>query len=102
MVLKKSTTADEINAVLEKEAKKPQNKFLLGIAPKNSSSHDVIGNPVRDLVNTNATKVVAGDFAHVESYYDNEWGYTIGLATLAATLGKKILQNKAAIAKVVK
>jgi glyceraldehyde 3-phosphate dehydrogenase len=76
MVLEKSTTAEEVNNILRKEAESPRYKGIMGVAEDPLVSSDVIKDPRASVVELSMTQVVDGDLLKVMTWYDNEWGYT--------------------------
>ena len=89
-LLKKKTTAEEINALFRKEAKKPRWKGVLDVTDEPLVSSDFIKNPYSSIVDLGLTKVVDGDFVKVVAWYDNEWGYSCRLGEMAALVGKSL------------
>ena len=80
-VAKRKTTVEEVNAVLAAAAKDRRWKGILGIAPSQLVSTDIIGMPFASLVDTEYTKVIDGDLVKVLAWYDNEWGYVTTLVS---------------------
>ena len=87
IVLKKKTTAEEIN----KEMKKAAETYLKGILEYSEEelvSSDIIGNPHSAIVDGKLTKVVNGNIAKVFSWYDNEWGFSMRMIETIKLMGK--------------
>lgn len=82
-VLKKKTTVEEMNNVLEEAAKSAQYKKILAVTYEPLVSSDFIGNPYSSIVDLSLTKVVDGDLVKVVAWYDNEWGYSNRLIEMA-------------------
>lgn len=82
-LLKKKTTAEEVNAVLKKAAKQPVWKGIVDVTEEELVSSDFIGNPASTIVDLPCTQVVDGDMVKVLAWYDNEWGYSNRLAEMA-------------------
>lgn len=78
-VSKRKTSAEEVNGILAAAAKEKRWKGILGIAPSQLVSTDIIGMPFASLVDTEYTKVIDGDLVKVLAWYDNEWGYVTTL-----------------------
>jgi glyceraldehyde 3-phosphate dehydrogenase len=86
VVLKKSTTKNEINAAMKAAAEGP----LQGIIEYNTDpivSSDIIGNPHSCIFVPDQTLVIEGTLAKVIGWYDNEWGYSVRTAELIGKLG---------------
>lgn len=82
-VLKKKTTVEEMNQVLEGAAKSVQYKKVLSVTHEPLVSSDFIGNPYSSIVDLSLTKVIDGDLVKVVAWYDNEWGYSNRLVEMA-------------------
>lgn len=88
VVLKKDTTAKEINAVM-KEASEGKLKGIMGYNELPLVSRDYNGCPLSSIVDGLSTMMVGPRMAKVVSWYDNEWGYSNRVVDLAAYIGKK-------------
>ncbi len=88
-VLSKDTTAQEVNAALEKAANGKMKGFL-EVTHEPIVSSDVRGYPVSSIVDASETKVVSGNLAKVISWYDNEWAYSCRLGDLVEIIARKI------------
>ena len=75
-VMEKSVTIDEVNAIMEEEAKTPRYKDVLDTTTEPIVSSDIIKSPFASTVDLAMTKVVDGDLLKVMTWYDNEWGFT--------------------------
>src|SRR5690606_24205555 len=73
--LKRSATAEEINAAL-KAASEGALKGILGYSEEPLVSVDYIGDPRSSIVDALSTTVIEGNFVKVVAWYDNEWGYS--------------------------
>lgn len=89
-LLKKRTSAVEINTLFKKAAKSPRWKGILGVTEEPLVSSDFIKNPLSSIVDLELTKVIDGDFVKVVAWYDNEWGYSNRLAEMALHVGKNL------------
>jgi glyceraldehyde 3-phosphate dehydrogenase len=78
-VAKRKTTVEEVNAILAAAAKEKRWQGILGIAPAQLVSTDIIGMPFASLIDAEYTKVIDGDLVKVLAWYDNEWGYVTTL-----------------------
>ena len=86
VVVRKSTTKEELNALFEAKAKE-----LPGIVAVDNEmmvSSDLIGNTNSTIIAADLTQVVAGDMIKVMTWYDNEWGYSSRLIDLALFVSK--------------
>ena len=86
--LEKPTTTEEVNAAFAAAAAGPL-KGILHLSQEPLVSIDFRGNPHSSIVDAAYTKVMAGDFVKVLSWYDNEWGYSSRCVDLAKLLGEK-------------
>ncbi len=82
-LLKKDTTAEEVNAAIEEAARDPKYARALAVTREPLVSSDFIGNPYSSIVDLSLTKVVGGNLVKVMAWYDNEWGYSNRLVELA-------------------
>lgn len=78
---KKKTTAEEINALLERAAAEPRWSGIFTVTHDQLVSTDIMGDPHASIVDLSLTKVVDGDLCAVYAWYDNEFGYTNSLVT---------------------
>jgi glyceraldehyde 3-phosphate dehydrogenase len=75
-VSKKSTTADEVNAIL-KAASEGELKGILGYNTDPLVSVDFNHNPLSSIFDSTQTRVSPdGKLVKVLSWYDNEWGFS--------------------------
>jgi len=86
--LKRSATAEKINAALKESAEKDL-KGILAYCDKPLVSSDFRGHPASAIVDAMATVVLEGRMAKVLAWYDNEWGYSCRVADLAAFMARK-------------
>ena len=86
-VLKKTATAEEINAAF-KAAEAGSLKGILGTTDLPLVSCDFLGDSRSGIVDLLSTKVVDGTLAKVIAWYDNEWGYSCRLVDLAKYVAK--------------
>jgi glyceraldehyde-3-phosphate dehydrogenase type I len=73
--LKKSTTADLVNAAL-KTAAEGSLKGILGYTEEDLVSADIIGDTHSGIVHALSTQVVQGSMVKIQVWYDNEFGYS--------------------------
>lgn len=88
-LLKKKTTAEELNAVLETASGEARYAGVLAVTREPLVSSDFIGNPYSSIVDLSLTKVVDGDLVKVIAWYDNEWGYANRLVELVAVVSSR-------------
>lgn len=81
-LLKKNTTAEEINKNFVKVCSSAKLKNLVEASNEPLVSSDIIGNEHSAIVDLSLTKVIGGNLAKVIVWYDNEWGYSCRLADL--------------------
>ncbi|OBH54526.1 type I glyceraldehyde-3-phosphate dehydrogenase [Mycobacterium sp. E2479] len=86
--LKKTATADEINAAMKAAAEGPM-KGILKYYDAPIVSSDIVTDPHSSIFDAGLTKVI-DDQAKVVSWYDNEWGYSNRLVDLVALVGKSL------------
>ena len=92
-LLKKKTTAEEVNAVFKKAAKSARYKGILDVTDEPLVSSDFVKNSFSSIVDLGLTKVVEGDFVKVVAWYDNEWGYSMRLGEMAEYVGKELMKK---------
>jgi len=91
-LLKRETTAEEINDAFREAAAMPMYQGILAVTDEPLVSSDFIGNSYSSIVDLEMTKVVDGDMAKVVAWYDNEWGYSNRLVEMVADLGRLMSQ----------
>jgi glyceraldehyde 3-phosphate dehydrogenase len=87
-VLGKSTTTEEVNAAL-KSAAEGELKGILAYTEDPVVSTDMLHNPNSSIVDSEMTKVLAGDLVKVLAWYDNEWGYSCRVVDLVVFMAEK-------------
>jgi glyceraldehyde 3-phosphate dehydrogenase len=90
--IEKPTTTDELRQAFRDAAKGPL-KGILDAVDEPLVSIDFKGDPHSSSVDLPFTSVLGkekGDFVKVVAWYDNEWGYSVRTADLAALIGKKL------------
>ena len=83
----KQTTRDEVNAALE-AASKGALAGILGYEPRQLVSSDFIGDRRSSIIDADQTQVMGGDLVEVQSWYDNEWGFSQRMIDLASFVSK--------------
>jgi glyceraldehyde 3-phosphate dehydrogenase len=71
----KNTDRDAVNAALKAAAEGPL-KGILQFEETPLVSTDFMGNPHSSICDAAQTQVVGGDLVEVQSWYDNEWGFS--------------------------
>jgi glyceraldehyde 3-phosphate dehydrogenase len=88
-VLKRAVTVDEVNAALLSAAKGPM-KGILGYEEEQLVSMDYKGDSRSSIVDAGLTAVIAERMVKVVAWYDNEWGYSVRVADLAALMARNL------------
>lgn len=86
-LLKKPTTAEEINKIFSEAAKSSKWSKSMKVTNDDIVSTDIIGEPYGAIVDLTLTRVTDGNFAQVYSWYDNEAGYTATLVEHVRRVG---------------
>lgn len=73
--VKKTTTKEEVNAVLRAAAEGPL-KGILEYCEEPLVSVDFKMNPHSSIIDALSTMVIEGNMVKILSWYDNEWGYS--------------------------
>jgi glyceraldehyde 3-phosphate dehydrogenase len=91
--LEKSTTTDELRQTYRDAAKQPRFKGILQAVDEPLVSIDFKGDPHSSSVDLPFTSVLGkaeNNFVKVVAWYDNEWGYSVRTADLAALMAKSL------------
>ncbi|MBF0546806.1 MAG: type I glyceraldehyde-3-phosphate dehydrogenase [Candidatus Riflebacteria bacterium] len=88
-ILKKPTTAEEINAALKAATNEPRLKGILGYTDEPVVSIDMNHDSHSSIVDGKLTKVIDGNMVKVIAWYDNEWGYSCRVADLVRFIASK-------------
>jgi glyceraldehyde 3-phosphate dehydrogenase len=88
----KQTTTDELRQAYRDAAKEPRFKGILQAVDEPLVSVDYKGDPHSSSIDLPFTQVLnkEGTFAKIVAWYDNEWGYSVRTADLAAMLAKSL------------
>ncbi len=86
VVVRKSTTKEELNALFEAKSKELDGIVLVDNDMMVSS--DIVGNTHSTIIASDLTQVVAGDMIKIMTWYDNEWGYSARLIDMALFVSK--------------
>ncbi|MDI6845160.1 MAG: type I glyceraldehyde-3-phosphate dehydrogenase [Candidatus Saccharicenans sp.] len=87
-VVKKETTAEEVNAAL-KAAAEGNLKGIIEYTEEPLVSVDFMNNPHSAIVDALSTKVIEKNLVKVMAWYDNEWGYSCRLVDMVKYIMKK-------------
>ena len=88
-VLEKSATTESLHDAYRAAAEGPM-KGILGFTEEPLVSVDYKMDPRSSIIDAQFTFVMDGDMAKVIAWYDNEWGYSVRTADLAALIGKTL------------
>jgi glyceraldehyde 3-phosphate dehydrogenase len=88
-IAKRATTVEEVNAAIKAAADGPL-KGILGYTMEKLVSHDFNHDSHSSVFHMDQTKVMAGDFVSILSWYDNEWGFSNRMSDTAVAMGKLI------------
>jgi glyceraldehyde 3-phosphate dehydrogenase len=89
--VERDTTIEEVNAAFQ--AASEQDGWLgkvLGYTEEPLVSTDFIGSADSSTIDALSTDVMDGNLVKIVSWYDNEWGYSVRLADLAAFVAEKL------------
>ena len=86
--VEKTTTAQEVNAVLKKASQTPRLKGILSVCEEPLVSIDFKGDKTSSIVDAEFTKVV-GNLVKVLAWYDNEWAYSCRVVDLCEYIVKR-------------
>jgi glyceraldehyde 3-phosphate dehydrogenase len=89
ITLRKPVTRDEVNAAL-KAAAEGRLKGILGYTEEPVVSVDFKGDSHSGIVDGSLTMVIGERTVKVLVWYDNEWGYSVRVADLAALMARKM------------
>jgi glyceraldehyde 3-phosphate dehydrogenase len=87
--VERETSRDEVNAAFKAAAEGPM-KGILGYTEEPLVSMDFRGDPRSSIIDAENTMVLSGNLVKVVAWYDNEWGYSVRTADLAAFMGKSL------------
>ncbi|MCK4831887.1 MAG: aldehyde dehydrogenase, partial [Anaerolineales bacterium] len=87
--LEKPATAAQVNAALEAAAQGAL-KGILGYSDEPLVSTDFKGDPRSGIVDAQSTKVIGDTMLKLLVWYDNEWGYSVRCADLAAMMARRL------------
>lgn len=85
-VVKRETTAEEINDAFRKAAASGSLKGVMDVLEGEWASSRIVGDPHSSIIDLPLTQVLGGNLVTVAAWYDNEWGFTARLVETAAML----------------
>ncbi len=88
-----STTSEELRQAYRDAAKTPRFKGILQAVDEPLVSIDYKGDPHSSSIDLPLTQVLGkekNNFAKIVAWYDNEWGYSVRTADLAAMMAKSL------------
>ena len=91
--IEKETTTEELRQAFRDAAKTPRFKGILEAVDEPLVSMDFKGSPYSSSVDLPFTSVLGKEkstFIKVVTWYDNEWGYSVRTADLAALMAKSL------------
>ncbi len=89
VTLERTATVEQVNAALKAAADGPL-KGILGYTEEPLVSTDFKGDPHSGIVDALSTKLLGDDMLKVLVWYDNEWGYSVRCADLAALMANSL------------
>jgi glyceraldehyde 3-phosphate dehydrogenase len=89
VTLEKETTTEALHKAF-REAANGKLKGILGFEERPMVSMDFKADPRSSIVDAEFTFVMEGKMAKVVAWYDNEWGYSVRTADLAALIAKSL------------
>ena len=87
--LGKTTTAEDINAAFE-EAASGELRGILAVSHEELVLSDFKNDPHSSIVDAPLTAMLAGDWAKVVSWYDNEWGFSCRMVELINYMAERL------------
>jgi glyceraldehyde 3-phosphate dehydrogenase len=91
--IENATTTEELRQAFRDAAKLPRNKGILQAMDEPLVSIDYKGDPHSSSIDLPFTSVLgkeSNNFIKVVAWYDNEWGYSVRTADLAALMAKSL------------
>ena len=87
--LERGASVEAINDAFREAAESEELEGILGTSEEPLVSSDFIGTSLSSIVDLPLTLGMGDDFFKVVSWYDNEWGYAVRVADLAAYVGEE-------------
>jgi glyceraldehyde 3-phosphate dehydrogenase len=85
----RQTTAEEVNAAMERAAQQ-ELKGILAVTKEPLVSSDFNHDPHSATFDLGQTKIVDGRLVRILSWYDNEWGFSCRMCDTAVAVGKLV------------
>jgi glyceraldehyde 3-phosphate dehydrogenase len=86
LVTEKPVTVQAVNDAFRKAASEPPLKGIMGVLEDEWASSRIVGDPHSSIVDLPLTQVMGDTFLSVAAWYDNEMGYAVRLAEVAARI----------------
>ncbi|NJK80879.1 MAG: type I glyceraldehyde-3-phosphate dehydrogenase [Chloroflexaceae bacterium] len=90
VLLDKQTSIEAINNAFIEASQSEDMEGILGVSNEPLVSSDYIGDSRSSIVDLELTSDAGGNLFKVVSWYDNEWGYSVRVADLAAFIADKM------------
>lgn len=87
--VKRPTTAEEVNSLLQAAADGPL-RGILGFESRPLVSSDFTNDPRSSIIDGPSTLVINGTQVKLYAWYDNEWGYACRLADIVRLLARHL------------
>ncbi len=87
--LSRETSTEEVHAAF-KQAAEGKLQGILGFSEEPLVSSDLKGDPRSSIVDAEFTYVFNGNMLKLLTWYDNEWGYSVRTAEVAAMMAKHL------------
>jgi len=88
-VLEREATTESLHEAVRAAAVGPM-EGILGFSEEPLVSSDYKMDPRSSIIDAQFTMVMGGNMAKVVTWYDNEWGYSVRTADLAAYMAKSL------------
>jgi glyceraldehyde 3-phosphate dehydrogenase len=88
-VLERDTTTESLHKAFQAASVGPM-EGILGFSEEPLVSSDYKMDPRSSVIDAQFTMVMGGNLAKVVTWYDNEWGYSVRTADLAALMAKSL------------
>jgi glyceraldehyde 3-phosphate dehydrogenase len=88
VMLRKETTAEEVNELFRKAANEAPLKGIMGVLEEEWASSRIVGETLTSLVDLPLTQVLGGRLLSIAAWYDNEMAYAARLAEMAVAIAE--------------
>lgn len=95
--LEKEITAEELNDTFRQASRTGKLDGILGYTDDEIVSIDIIGDSRSTIVHTSSTKVLGRNMIYMQTWYDNEWGYSCRLLDLAKMVSSRTQVKEMAV-----